>query len=120
MTAAFASMDAFVFPSRTDTFGLVILEAMASGVPVVLGSDAASRVGVRDGAEGFVTDVFTDGLLTLMRSPDLRRDMGIAAQRLAASQTWDAVFDGVYKTYAMALENEEVRKRLGRGVPVVA
>jgi phosphatidylinositol alpha 1,6-mannosyltransferase len=119
LSAAFAGMDAFVFPSRTDTFGLVILEAMASGVPVVLGADAAPRVGIRDGVEGFVTDVFTDGLLTLMRSPDLRRDMGLAAQRLAASQTWDAVFDGVYKTYEVALETEEVRKRLGRGVPVV-
>jgi phosphatidylinositol alpha 1,6-mannosyltransferase len=120
LSAAFASMDAFVFPSRTDTFGLVILEAMASGVPVVLGSDAAPRVGVRDGVEGFVSDVFTDGILKLMRSPDLRREMGIAAQRLAASQTWDAVFDGVYKTYEIALETEEVRRRLGRSVPVVA
>jgi phosphatidylinositol alpha 1,6-mannosyltransferase len=120
LAAAFASMDAFVFPSRTDTFGLVILEAMASGVPVVLGSDAAPRVGVRDGVEGFVSDAFADGILNLMRSPELRRDMGMAVQRLAASHTWDAVFDGVYKTYELALETEEVRRRLGRSVPVVA
>ncbi len=120
LAAAFASMDAFVFPSHTDTFGLVILEAMASGVPVVLGSQAAPRVGVRNGIEGFVSDLFTDGILTLMRSPELRRDMGMAAQRLAASQTWDVVFDGVYKTYEVALQTEEVRRRLGRGVPVVA
>jgi len=120
LAAAFASMDAFVFPSRTDTFGLVLLEAMASGVPVVLGSDAAPRVSVRDGVEGFVSDIFTDGILNLMRSPELRRDMGMAAQRLAASQTWDAVFDGVYKTYEVALETEEVRRRLGRSAPVVA
>jgi phosphatidylinositol alpha 1,6-mannosyltransferase len=35
LAEAFANMDVFVFPSRTDTFGLVLLEAMASGVPVV-------------------------------------------------------------------------------------
>jgi phosphatidylinositol alpha 1,6-mannosyltransferase len=120
LASAFASMDAFVFPSRTDTFGLVLLEAMASGVPAVLGSDAAPRVGVRDGVEGFVTDVFIDGILKLMRSPELRRSMGAAARRAASLQTWDAVFDGVYKTYEVALETEQVRRRLGRGVPVVA
>jgi glycosyltransferase involved in cell wall biosynthesis len=50
---AFANMDAFVFPSRTDTFGLVVMEAMASGVPVVVSPETGERVGIRHGVTGF-------------------------------------------------------------------
>lgn len=79
-------MDAFVFPSRTDTFGLVILEAMASGVPVLVIPETGARVGIRDDVEGFLGDSFAAGVRKLMEAEPLRLQMGQAARELAASQ----------------------------------
>ena len=113
LAAAYASMDAFVFPSRTDTFGLVILEAMASGVPVIVTPETGARVGVRDGVEGFLSDDFASGILSVMDSEARRLEMGRAARQLAASQDWDSVFQGVYRTYEEALQTDAVLSRLG-------
>ena len=118
LAAAFACMDAFVFPSRTDTFGLVILEAMASGVPVVLSSEAGSRIGIRHGVEGFLTDNFSEAVLSLMRSKGLRESMSIASERFAQARSWNEVFEDLYETYGEALEVPEVRRRIKAPAPV--
>jgi glycosyltransferase involved in cell wall biosynthesis len=112
LAAAYASMDAFVFPSRTDTFGLVILEAMASGVPVLVSPETGARVGIRDGSEGFLSDDFASGILTLIHSEARRLEMGRAAREFACSKDWDTVFQAVYRTYEEALETSAVRDRL--------
>ena len=112
LAAAYSGMDAFVFPSRTDTFGLVILEAMASGVPVMATRETGQRVGIRDGVEGFLSDDFAAGVLKLMDSEALRTEMGQAAREFACSKDWDTVFDGVYRTYEEALQTAEVQERL--------
>ncbi len=52
LSAAYARMDVFVFPSHTDTFGNVVLEALASGVPAVVTPDGGPCTIVRDGADG--------------------------------------------------------------------
>jgi phosphatidylinositol alpha 1,6-mannosyltransferase len=104
---AFSSMDAFVFPSRTDTFGLVLLEAMASGVPVVVSPEASDRVGVQHRISGFVApdiESITRSVLELMDDDMLRRDMGREARRFACSQSWSGVFAQVYETYEAGLE----------------
>ncbi len=100
---AFASMDVFVFPSETDTFGLVILEAMASGVPVVVARGGGPQQQVEEGVSGFVADNaegFASAILGLERDPDLRRRMGQSARRHATDFSWDRVFNGVYEIYA--------------------
>jgi phosphatidylinositol alpha 1,6-mannosyltransferase len=107
LAEGFANMDVFVFPSRTDTFGLVLLEAMASGVPVVVCPDTGARVGVRHGVTGFLAPdlhSFTDSVLQLMSSPTLRQRMGAAARVFACSNTWDIVFERLYRTYQSGLE----------------
>ena len=107
LAEAFADMDVFVFPSQTDTFGLVLLEAMASGVPVVVNPETAARVGVQQGLTGFVAqDIggFTESVLRLMHSEALRREMSGAARRFACSKGWSGVFEQVYRTYEVGLE----------------
>jgi phosphatidylinositol alpha 1,6-mannosyltransferase len=112
LAAAYAGMDAFVFPSRTDTFGLVVLEAMASGVPVVVTQESGARVGIRDGVEGFLADDFASSVLRLMSSESRRLEMGRAARGFAASKDWDTVFRAVYRTYEEALKTSAVRERV--------
>ena len=110
LAQAFADMDAFVFPSATDTFGLVLLEAMASGVPVLASAPACARIGVRDGVEGFEASSageFAQGLERLMNDDWLRGRMGNAARDCARRQSWNRVFETLYETYDAAL---------GRGV----
>jgi phosphatidylinositol alpha 1,6-mannosyltransferase len=106
---AFADMDAFVFPSATDTFGLVLLEAMASGVPVLASAPACGRIGVRDGVEGFAAssaEEFAQGLERLMNDDWLRGRMGNAARDCARRQSWNRVFETLYETYDAALDRE--------------
>jgi glycosyltransferase involved in cell wall biosynthesis len=107
LAEAVANMDVFVFPSRTDTFGLVLLEAMASGVPVVVSPEAAIRVEVQPGITGFVArDIggFTESVLRLVESEALRREMSCAARLFACSKVWPGVFRHVYRTYELGFE----------------
>jgi phosphatidylinositol alpha 1,6-mannosyltransferase len=107
LAEAFADMDVFVFPSQTDTFGLVLLEAMASGVPVVVSPETGARVGIGHGISGFhAADLngFTRSVVRLMQDRMLRQDMGMAARSFSCSMAWNGVFDQVYRTYNVGLE----------------
>jgi glycosyltransferase involved in cell wall biosynthesis len=100
-------MDVFVFPSQTDTFGLVLLEAMASGVPVVVSPRTGARVGVREGVTGFLAEdlnSFTNSVLCLMKGEGLQHRMSSAARLFAASRAWDGAFEQLYRTYQLGLE----------------
>ena len=111
---AYAAMDVFVFPSLTDTFGLVLLEAMASGVPVVVSPETGARVDIQHGINGFrAADLhgFTDSVLQLMKNETLRAEMSCAARRLACSKVWPTVFEHLYRTYEVGLEETAERAR---------
>ncbi len=121
LAEAFAEMDVFVFPSMTDTFGLVLLEAMASGVPVVVSPETGARVGIGHGVNGFLAadlDGFTNSVVRLMQDRTLQHDMGRAARDFACSKAWDGVFDQVYTTYEIGLEMIGRAKRQLTEVPV--
>ncbi len=100
-------MDAFVFPSLTDTFGLVLLEAMASGVPVVVSPEAGARAGLGHGLTGFLApdpNAFVQAILHWMENEPMRLEMSRAARRFACLHGWSGVFENVYRTYASGLE----------------
>jgi phosphatidylinositol alpha 1,6-mannosyltransferase len=103
LAAAFASMDVLVFPSQTDTFGLVVLEAMASGVPVVVSPETGARVGFKEGVQGFINGDYAKNVLALMKNETLRRKMGTEARSFACSHSWQSVFEQLYETYVEGL-----------------
>ena len=97
LAAAYASADIFVFPSTTDTFGNVIIEAQASGVPVIVSDSGGPKELVEDKANGLVTkshdvDDFTRAIRTLVCDPALRQHMGERARESVVNRTWPSAF----------------------------
>lgn len=95
LAEAYANMDIFVFPSRTDTFGNAVLEALASGVPAVVTSEGGPKFIVRSGETGFIAasdSAFVRSVAELAENRTLGRRMGLAARRQALETTWDAVW----------------------------
>ncbi len=106
LARAYANFDLFVFPSRTDTFGNVVLEALASGVPAIVTDAGGPKFIVRDGHCGLVSnnvEALAAQLLHLARNPDLRRQMSIAARQHALRSSWQSVFASVYEAYESQL-----------------
>ena len=105
LAEAYAGMDIFVFPSMTDTFGNVVLEALASGVPAVVTTGGGPRFVVRDGETGFIRPAheFVDIIGSLIDDRAKLDRMRLAARQYALGCSWDAVFDRVYAAYAPLL-----------------
>jgi phosphatidylinositol alpha 1,6-mannosyltransferase len=117
LAEAYANMDVLVFPSHTDTFGNVVLEALASGVPAVVTPDGGPKFIVRDGETGFVTedDHFAERVAELVRDRARLERMRVKAREYALGCSWDAVFDRVYAGYETALSRVEIASVEGGG-----
>ena len=105
LARAYADMDVLVFPSHTDTFGNVVLEALASGVPAVVTPDGGPKYIVRDGETGFVVadDGFARAVAALVGDRVRLQRMRESAREYALGCSWDAVFGRVYEGYQTAL-----------------
>jgi phosphatidylinositol alpha 1,6-mannosyltransferase len=102
LSRAFANLDVLAFPSETETFGLVVLEALASGVPAVVMSGGGPKFIVQHGKTGFVAndfDEFVACIATLLRQPELLGSMRNAGRRYALSTSWEQIFESVYEAY---------------------
>jgi glycosyltransferase involved in cell wall biosynthesis len=105
LARAYAGMDVFVFPSHTDTFGNVVLEALASGVPAIVTTDGGPRSLVQEGRTGFIASDagFAAVIAHILSGPGLHAHMRSAAREYALEASWDAVFEGVYAAYTPIL-----------------
>ena len=105
LAEAYANMDLFVFPSHTDTFGNVVLEALASGVPAIVTPDGGPPTIVRDGQTGrIVPDAeFAEAVAGILADPAHHAQMRQAARSYALTASWDSVFEGVYAAYETML-----------------
>ena len=97
LATAYASADIFVFPSTTDTFGNVIIEAQASGVPVVVSDSGGPKELVQDNENGLITkshdvDDFTSAIRKLVTDPALRERMGNCARKSVIARSWPSAF----------------------------
>jgi phosphatidylinositol alpha 1,6-mannosyltransferase len=109
LSEAYANMDLFVFPSHTDTFGNVVLEALASGVPAIVTPDGGPPTIVRDGVTGrIVPDAeFASTIAAILADPAKHAAMREAARSYALTMSWDSVFEGIYAAYETILPARE-------------
>jgi glycosyltransferase involved in cell wall biosynthesis len=105
LSRAYANMDVFVFPSHTDTFGNVVLEALASGVPAVVTPHGGPRFIVQQDENGAIAedDAFPAEILKILADPGRLADMRLKARAHALTWSWDAVFDRIYAAYPVAI-----------------
>jgi glycosyltransferase involved in cell wall biosynthesis len=109
LAAAYAGMDLFVFPSHTDTFGNVVLEALASGVPAIVTPDGGPRTIVRDPQTGriVVDEDFASAIAQILANPAQHAAMRTAARAYAETASWDSVFEGMYAAYEAIVPQRE-------------
>lgn len=111
LARAYASSDLFLFPSDTETFGNVTLEAMASGLPAVCADATGSNTLVEDGVTGFLapsgdTRAFLEAVTRLVTDGQLRRQMGQKALARAQDYEWDTVMARIAGYYDEVLAED--------------
>ncbi len=114
LAEAYASADIFVFPSAFESFGLVILEAMAAGLPVV-----STRVGgaadlITEGETGYLVEVgdvqgMVEGVRRLASSAEVLRAAQQAARHHAEHFDWSVIMDALIECYAAVIAGEPPR-----------
>ena len=111
LARAYASADVFMFPSHTETFGNVTLEAMASGLPCVVADAIGSKSLVDHGVNGFWAekenvDDFADKLDKVVSDSKKMKHMGDKSREMALGYQWDSINAGLVENYLQVLNNK--------------
>lgn len=121
LAAAYASADVFCFPSPTETFGQVVQEAMASGLPCIVGDQGGVTDLVQPGISGFHcpldADAFAAAATQLRDDEDLRAHMAYEARAIAAANPWEVVLASLEGYYREALRLNARMNRVYRPQP---
>ena len=104
LAGVYASCDLFVFPSTTDTFGNVVLEAQASGIPVVVTNAGGPRENVLPGETGIVVAAdseihLLEAVHALLSDPNRLKRMGTAARQYMEGRSFEGAFDKLWEMY---------------------
>ena len=104
LAGVYASCDLFVFPSTTDTFGNVVLEAQASGIPVVVTDAGGPRENIMPEETGIVVEAdsemhLLEAVHALLSDPNRLKRMGKAARRYMESRSFESAFDKLWEMY---------------------
>ena len=117
LARAYAGADVFVFPSTTDTFGNVVLEAHASGLPTIVSNQGGPAENVVDGETGLVVDVGERGALRaamrkLLDDGNLRGRLAAAAISNAGKSRWDQVLDDLWEEKTVVETSDNALRRI--------
>jgi glycosyltransferase involved in cell wall biosynthesis len=110
MPAIYMEHDIFVFPSLVEGMPLTLLEAMATGMPVVTTNTSGMADVIDCGVNGLLVPAanaseLAGGIQQLVDSSDLRKKLGLAGQQSARSYTWDRVTRQLEKVFELAIRN---------------
>lgn len=103
----YQASDVFVYPSQYDTFGMVVAEAMACGLPVVVGTDIGAAEWVRNGENGFVCDP-NDVVPALRKARSAM--IADAARATALAHTWDDCAAKTLTVYQRVIESRRTKE----------
>jgi UDP-glucose:(heptosyl)LPS alpha-1,3-glucosyltransferase len=110
--AFYLASDLFMMPSAFDTFGMVVLEAMASRLPVIVSANVGAKDLVEEGVNGFVLPDRQDaeaaaGKIVLLLDAQRRAAMGEAGFRTASACSWERLAGEVMEVYGEAIAEKE-------------
>lgn len=114
LAAAYASADVFVMPSRTETLGLVVLEAMSSGLPVVGARAGGIPEMIEDGVSGCLFDNEEEAIVAIRQfldSPQRREAFGAVARVNAVRQSWSQATEILLEHYRAACVDQRIAGR---------
>jgi glycosyltransferase involved in cell wall biosynthesis len=114
LAEAYSATDLFVFPSPTETFGNVVLEALASGTPVIGANAGGVKNIISPGVTGYLCEPgnaedFIKNILYGLDNETLRVQMASNARKYALTQKWDQIFEDVIHQYSSVI-NEPAKK----------
>ena len=112
----YLASDAFIMPSRFDTFGLTVLEAMAAGLPAIVSRNVGAKDVITQGENGFViqhTDRPEDiaAAVNAVMDRDAHARMAEAAQKTASLYSWDATAEKTQALYDIILAEKATGRR---------
>ncbi|MBA2378942.1 MAG: glycosyltransferase [Blastocatellia bacterium] len=102
LARAFANMDLFVFPSLTDAFANVVLEAMSSGVPAISFAVGGPKFLIEDNVSGLIAEDEPDlahKIAAVIRNPSMIEPMRPKARAFAEEHSWEHIFEKTYEFY---------------------
>ena len=115
LARAYASADIFLFASTTDTYGQVIVEAAASGLPVVAVAEGGPAALIENRHTGLLCrpdpDHLAGALLQLAAAPLLRNHLGAAAAHAARGRSWERSMEQLGAGYRLALDGAPLALR---------
>ena len=115
LATAYASADLFAFPSTTETFGNVLLEAMASGLPSLVAAAGGVLEFAHHGENSWLvepdsTEAIIEGLERLLGDPELRRSLGRGALVTARERSWANVDDDLVTDYRRVIAARSIHQ----------
>jgi glycosyltransferase involved in cell wall biosynthesis len=123
LATVYASCDIFIYPSTTDAFGQVVLEAQASGLPIIVTDRGGPQENIIAGKTGLAikgddTDSIVEALNFLISNPKATREMGRSARQFMEERFFDSAFHHTWKMYATEPEESRCLPLAGIEAPV--
>lgn len=115
LAEVYSISDVFVFPSPTETFGMVVLEALASGTPAVTANSGGVKNIIKTGKTGFTCEpgnatAFMEAIVHLLKNDRLRKKFRADARLYALGQSWEAIFEEMLWHYGEVVEEQEIQQ----------